>query len=161
MRQQQRLQPAVAFDPLNEHFLATWHADGIPTDTAEPPGFIVADGEFEIFGKRIASDGQKIKNTFRISQMGPDEDAAFDAIRSGLTCGGNELGCLVVWDGNDNTLPMVLEELEIFGRFNNLQDDPAPTPSPTPGPTMTPSPTPTVVPDPGHKFNLYLPAVIR
>ena len=48
--------------------------------------------------------------------MGPDGDPSYDAEHPELAyrAQGNEV--LVIWKGDDNTPPLVLNELEIFGQ---------------------------------------------
>jgi hypothetical protein len=97
--------PAVAYNSANNEYLAVWSGDD------------ATDDEFEIFGQRVnAATGAEVgANDFRLSDMGPDGNVAYQAhIPAVASNGRNE--DLVVWQGDDDTAPLVDEELEIFGQ---------------------------------------------
>jgi uncharacterized repeat protein (TIGR01451 family) len=104
---------AVAYNSTNNEYLVVWTAD-------DNTGSLV-DGEWEIFGQRIdAATGAEVgTNDFRISDMGPDGDANYDAnaVYAAYNSTNNEY--LVVWSGDDNTAPQVDNEFEIFGQRLN------------------------------------------
>ena len=55
-------------------------------------------------------------NDFRISDMGPDGNAAFDGFTPAVAYNSTNNEYLVVWQGDDNTSPLVDNENEIFGQ---------------------------------------------
>jgi hypothetical protein len=119
--------PAVAYNGVNNEYLVAWQG-------ADNSGNLVA-GEYEIFGQRLdaATGAQLGANDFRLSDMGPDGNADFDASAPAVAYNGAANEYLVVWQGDDNTGNLVNDEYEIFGqRF-------APPPPPSPSP---PSPPP-------------------
>jgi len=101
--------PAVAYNSTEDEYLVVWSGD-------DGTGGLV-DEEYEIFGQRVsAATGAEIGADFRLSDMGPDGDANYDAGVPAVAynSAGNEY--LVVWNGDDDTGPLVDEELEIFGQ---------------------------------------------
>jgi len=100
--------PAVAFDPLSGEFLVVWRGD-------DNTGGLV-EGEFEVFGQRVGSDGSLVGSRVRVSAMGPDGDPAFDAFFPAVAFDPLSGEFLVVWDGDDNTGGLVDNESEIFGQ---------------------------------------------
>ncbi|MCK6617497.1 MAG: hypothetical protein L6Q51_07610 [Cyclobacteriaceae bacterium] len=90
-------------------FLVVWSGDD---DTAP-----LIDNEFEIYGQLItASSGALSGTNFRISDMGPDGSASFNALTPAITFNSTQNEFLVVWRGDDNTAPLVDNENEIFGQ---------------------------------------------
>jgi hypothetical protein len=100
--------PAVAYNGTNNEYLVAWFGD-------DNTGLLV-NGKFAIFGQRLnAATGAEVgANDFRISHMGPDGDKAFDAFDPAVTYNGAANEYLVAWDGDDNTAPLVDNEVEIF-----------------------------------------------
>jgi len=98
--------PAIAYNSANNEYLVAWAGDD------------VVDEEFEIFGQRIdAVTGAEIgANDFRISDMGPDGDVNFGASDSAIAYNSLDNEYLVVWEGGDDTAPLVDNEVEIFGQ---------------------------------------------
>src|SRR3972149_5105311 len=103
-------EPAVAYNSTNNEYLVVWWGD----DNTAP----LVDGEFEIFGQRIAgATGAELGgNDVRISDMGPDGDTSFDVGEPAVAYNSTNNEYLVVWEGDDNAAPLVDEEVEIFGR---------------------------------------------
>ena len=100
--------PAVAYNSTDNQYLVVWEAD-LST------GGMVND-EFEIYGHILAADGTKIgADDFRISFMGGNGDANYDAVRPAVTYNSSDNEYLVVWQGDDNLAPLVDNENEIFG----------------------------------------------
>ena len=102
--------PAIAYNSQNNEYLVVWRGDD---DTAP-----LVNNEFEIFGQRLnAATGAPIgANDFRLSDMGPDGDAFFEAFEPAIAYNGLDNEYLVVWAGDDNTPPLVDDEFEIFGQ---------------------------------------------
>ncbi len=102
--------PAVAWNATNNEYLVVWSGD-------DSTG-VTANGEFEIFGQRLAgATGAEVgTNDFRISDMGPDLDPLYDADEPAVAWNAAANEYLVVWSGDDNFFPLVNEEREIFGQ---------------------------------------------
>lgn len=102
--------PAVEYSPVTNEYTVIWRADDNPNDA------------FEIYGQRISAAGTEVgPNDFRISDMGaadadtgfgafPNPEIAYDSITDQF---------LVVWQGEDDTAPLVGGESEIFGQLIN------------------------------------------
>ena len=102
--------PDVAYNEANEEYLVVWHGD----DNTAP----LVDNETEIFGQRIngATGAEVGTNDFRISDMGTDGDVAFESSSPKVDYNATNNEYLVVWHGDDNTAPLVVNENEIFGQ---------------------------------------------
>jgi hypothetical protein len=59
--------PAVAYDPYNNQYLVVWQDDEMGA------------GEFEIWGRRLNASAWLIGFDTRLSDMGPDGNASYDA----------------------------------------------------------------------------------
>ncbi|MBI4748121.1 MAG: hypothetical protein HY774_06500 [Acidobacteria bacterium] len=104
---------AVAYNSTNNEYLVVWSGE----DNTSP----LVDGEGEIFGQRVsAATGAEIGvNDFRISDMGPNGNANFDAFTPSVAYNSTNNEYLVTWQGDDDTAPLVDEEFEIFGQRLN------------------------------------------
>jgi hypothetical protein len=104
--------PAVAYNSTDNEYVVVWAGDD---DT--PP----VDGEDEIYGQRLdAATGDEIgDNDFRLSDMGPDGDTDFGAYRPAVAYNSTDNQYLVVWEGIDNTTPLMEEESEVYGQRLN------------------------------------------
>ncbi|MBI5167929.1 MAG: T9SS type A sorting domain-containing protein [Candidatus Eisenbacteria bacterium] len=102
--------PAVAWNATNNEYLVVWSGD-------DSTG-VTANGEFEIFGQRLAgATGAEVgTNDFRISDMGPNFDPLYDAENPAVVWNSVNNEYLVVWEGDDNTFPLVNGESEIFAQ---------------------------------------------
>ncbi len=101
--------PKVTYNSTNNQYLVVWQGD----DNAVG----LADEENEIFGQLIdANTGVEIGTDFRISDMGPDGDASYNAYEPNLAYNPNANEYLVVWEGDDNTGTLIEDEIEIFGQ---------------------------------------------
>lgn len=119
--------PAAAYDATANQYLVVWGAD-------DNRGDLVLYEE-EIFGQALLADGTETgENDFRLSDMGPDGDAAYLAERSAVACG-SAGQCLIVWSGDDDTIPMVDDEYEIFGQLYASGTGAPPPPPPPPSST--------------------------
>ncbi|MGB5260005.1 MAG: JDVT-CTERM domain-containing protein, partial [Gammaproteobacteria bacterium] len=105
--------PAVAWNATDDEYLVVWRGD-------DDTGTLV-DNEFEIFGQRItATTGAEAGiNDFRITDMGPQGNVSFTADNPAVTWNAAANEYLVVWEGDDDTGPLVDDEFEIFGRRLN------------------------------------------
>ena len=100
------LTPAVAWNASANEYLVVWSGDD---DTG-----VLDDNGFEIFGQRLNGAGGEVgDNDFRLSDMGPDVDASFDANSPAVAWNASANEYLVVWSGNDK----VLDGFEIFGQL--------------------------------------------
>jgi hypothetical protein len=95
--------PAIAYNSFSNEYLVVWSGDD------------QTDGEFEIFGQRIAADGTEIGADFRVSDMGPDGSTFYDAYAPDVAHNGMSNQYLVVWEGDDDVLSSN-DEFEIFGQ---------------------------------------------
>ena len=101
--------PAVAYNSTANQYLVVWYGD----DNTAP----LVDSEYEIFGQRVdGATGAEIGTDFRLSDMGPHGNGAYDAYIPAVAYNSTEDEYLVVWYGDDNTAPLVDGECEIFGQ---------------------------------------------
>jgi hypothetical protein len=100
--------PAVAANPAANEFLVVWDGDD--------DGGGLVDGEFEIFGQRVAFGAEVGQNDFRISDMGPTGNPSFDGVTPDVAFNSTATEFLVVWSGDDDNLPLVDGEFEIFAQ---------------------------------------------
>ena len=71
----------------------------------------------KIFGQHLDTDGSEIgDDDFRVSAMGPDGNASYDAERASLAISTATGSPLVVWRGDDSA-PLVDDELEIWANL--------------------------------------------
>jgi len=95
---------AVAYNPQANQYLVVWRGSNTTPD------------EFEIWGRFVDAAGNPLGGNFRISDLGPDGDVNYGAAHPAVAYNGQANEYLVVWSGDDNTLPLVDNELEIFGQ---------------------------------------------
>jgi hypothetical protein len=102
--------PAVAHDPAGDQYLVVWEG--------EDNVLSLVNGEFEIFGQRVAGPtGAEIgANDFRVSDMGPDGDPFYDAQAPSVLFSDRTREFVVVWQGDDDTGLRVDGESEIFAQ---------------------------------------------
>jgi hypothetical protein len=97
--------PAIAFNQQANDYLVVWYGDDAIND------------ELEIYGQRLSAEGAEIgANDFRVSDMGPNGDIAFEGHRPAIAYNQQANEYLVVWDGDDNTPPLADNEVEIHGQ---------------------------------------------
>lgn len=102
--------PDIAYNATNDEFFVVWYGD----DDTTP----LVDGENEIFGQRVnASTGAPVGGRIRISAMGPDGDTSYFAFNPAVAWNSVNNTYLVVWQGDDNTPPLVDNENEIHGKI--------------------------------------------
>jgi hypothetical protein len=102
----------AAYNSEQGQYLVVWFGDDIT-------GALV-DEEYEIYGQRLnAATGAEIGGDIRLSDMGPDGSAAYMAVAATVAYNQTQDEYLVVWYGDDNTSPLVDDEMEIFGQRVN------------------------------------------
>ncbi len=97
--------PAVAWNAFDGSYLVAWEA---PT--------VEGIEEYEIFAQALNAIGGLDGPALRLSFMGPAEDLNYAGLRPAVAANGALGDFLVAWEGDDDTLPLVDGELEIFGR---------------------------------------------
>lgn len=97
---------AVAWNSSDNQYLVVWSADSLGTDN-----------ENEIFAQRLSSTGGKILGEIRVSDMGPDSDANYDASNPDVAYSAATNQYLAVWRGDDNVNGLVEGEVEVFGQL--------------------------------------------
>ena len=100
--------PDVAYNATDNTYLVVWAGDGLATDN-----------ENEIFGQRVGATGTELGSDFQISTMGPNGDQNYVAYNVAVAWNSVDNQYLVVWNGTDDTAPLVQFEHEIFGRRIN------------------------------------------
>lgn len=102
------LSPSVSFSPSDGRYLVSWWGNDNASGLAE----------YEIFGQALTAGGAEINpDDFRLSDMGPDDDANFSALRPAVACQIAAAQCLVVWHGDDERPSLIDNETEIFGQL--------------------------------------------
>ncbi len=101
-------EPDVAFNTTNNEYLVVWEG------TDQRAG--LAPGEAEIYGQRVAAGSGELlgEKAFRISFLGPDGTASFDARNPVVTYNPTQNEYLVAWSGDDDSGALVEGEFEIF-----------------------------------------------
>ncbi|MCP5100311.1 MAG: hypothetical protein GY943_32570, partial [Chloroflexi bacterium] len=100
---------AVTYNNTNNEYLVVWQGD----DTTDNAVEIYAQ---RIYGNRATGD-EVGNNDFRISDMGStDSSTAFRGERPAVAYNSSSNQYLVVWQGDDDTSPLVDDEYEIFGQ---------------------------------------------
>ncbi len=106
------IEPAVAWNSTADEFVVTFTGDEDNTDS----GVIISD-TFEIYAQRVAVDGSLAGSALRVSDMGAvDTSGSYDANFSDIAFNSTANEFLVVWQGDDNTAPLVNNETEVFGQ---------------------------------------------
>ncbi len=100
--------PAVACNPENNEYLVVWAQDTNAGD--------LVDEEFEIWGQLLDGFLFPILDSFRISKMGPDGSALYDAERPAVVFNPHAGEYLVVWAGDDDADGLVNDEFEIWAQ---------------------------------------------
>ncbi len=100
--------PAIAWNATNNQYLVVWHGD----DNTSP----LVDNENEVFGQLLTNTGGLSGSRIRISTMGPNGNTGYSGVNADVAYNGDDNEYLVVWQGDDNTAPLVDNEIEIFGQ---------------------------------------------
>jgi hypothetical protein len=94
--------PALDYNPATDTYLAVWEGDGLG-----------ADGEIEISGQLLDTEGAELGSDFRISHTGRDGDTTRDGFLPSVAANASSGEYLVTWHGDgldwDN-------HFEIFGQ---------------------------------------------
>jgi hypothetical protein len=99
--------PNATYNSKTGQFLVVWHGD-IGTGASD---------EFEIWAQRLDAAGNEVGGSdFQVSDMGPDGNADYDAFTAKVAVDPTTGEYFVVWQGDDNTAPLVNDEYEIFGQ---------------------------------------------
>jgi Secretion system C-terminal sorting domain len=102
--------PSIAYNKINNNFLVAWYGDDAAGGTV--------DNENEIYGQLISNLGAETgTNDFRISDMGPDGNANYDALNPSVSFDPFLNEYFVNWQGDDNTSGLIDNEVEIFGQI--------------------------------------------
>jgi len=98
--------PDVAYNSASNEYLVVWSGDHY------------ADGDFEIFGRRVDADtGTLLGMQVRVSVMGPVVDPDYDARSPAVAYNSTDNEYLVVWEGDDNDDSLADDEFEIWGQL--------------------------------------------
>lgn len=98
--------PDIAYNSHANEYLVVWSADHF------------ADGDCEIFGQRLnASTGALVGSMVRLSVMGSGVDPDYDAYRPAVAYNSQDNEYLIVWEGDDDTAPLLNDEYEIWGQL--------------------------------------------
>ena len=98
---------SVTWNSADNQYLVTWCGEG--------SGVV---NEFDVFGKILNNDGTATGTgaEFRISNMGPDGNTNFRAFAPQTAYSTFDNEFLVIWSGDDDMMPLVDGEFEIFGQ---------------------------------------------
>jgi hypothetical protein len=108
------IEPAVVWSGIQQEFVVTYTGD---EDTTDVPPSIVND-TFEIYAQRVSTAGAPVGSPLRVSDMGgSDTNGSFDANFSDVAWNSDLDQFLVVWQGDDDTFPLVNNETEIHGQL--------------------------------------------
>ena len=100
---------SVAYDPINDRYLVAW--------TGNPDIGPMAPNENEVFAQLVGSDGSLLAPAdLRISNVGPDGNASFVAVRPSIAFNKFTGQYLLDWSGTNDTEGGVLDESEIWGQ---------------------------------------------
>ncbi|MBI3250187.1 MAG: DUF4215 domain-containing protein [Deltaproteobacteria bacterium] len=108
--------PKVAYNSTDNEYLVVWWGDDNTTFGTVP----LADNENEIFGQRLnAATGAEIgTNDFRISTLGPDGNANYDAGPVDVVYDSLANRYLVVWAGvRPESFPPSSFSVEVYGQL--------------------------------------------
>jgi hypothetical protein len=102
--------PTIDYAPPVDEYLVCWQGDDDSGD--------LVDGEDEIFCQRLAAaSGTEVgANDDRVSAMGPDGEASYDATRPWVSYSALADRYWVVWYADDDVGGVVDGELELFGQ---------------------------------------------
>ncbi|HEX7046269.1 MAG TPA: hypothetical protein VF275_01680 [Gammaproteobacteria bacterium] len=125
------LTPAIAAAPEHHRALIVWSADDAGAVAGNDDDKLhVVDDEFEIFGRFVNTSTLDVESAVgRISVMGNDLESEkasrqdFDATNPSVAWNPVAEEFLIVWQGDDDTAPLVDDEFEIFGQRMNIDGE--------------------------------------
>ncbi len=100
---------AVAHNSVDDEFLVVW--------TSDDDSGTLADDEYEVWGQLLDADGNAVGEGFRISNMGDDGDADYDASALDVVYNSADNQYLVAWRGDTNTGGLADNEYEVWGQL--------------------------------------------
>jgi Ca2+-binding RTX toxin-like protein len=104
--------PAVAYNSVNNEFVVVFAGDNATDATTA-----TTIDTFEIYAQRVSSTGALVGGQLRVSDLGAlDTNGNFDALVPEIAYNSASNEFLVVWHGDDDTAPLINNELEIFGQ---------------------------------------------
>ncbi|MEW6581243.1 MAG: hypothetical protein AB1416_00595 [Actinomycetota bacterium] len=118
---------SAAFNVTAGEYLVAWSGD----DGTAP----LVDNEQEVFVQRLAQDGTPVGGDTRLSIMGPDGNADFDALSAAAASSTREAAYVVAWQGDDVGGLLGNNEIEVYAR--RLAAVPAAPPPPPEAPAVT------------------------
>ncbi|MEM6701666.1 MAG: hypothetical protein AAF690_03120 [Acidobacteriota bacterium] len=99
----------VRFSPQSDEYFVIWMGE----DNRE----LLTEGEFEVFGQRLAADGTAVGlDDVRLSSLGPAGDSRFDAFSIDLVHNSARDEFFTVYSGDDDTGALVDDEVEIYSQ---------------------------------------------
>jgi hypothetical protein len=99
--------PDVAYNSREQEYFVVWGA--------EDSNLGLVENEFEIVGQRInALNGAFLGPPIRLSEMGPEGNADYDARDPAVTYNSQLNEYLVVWEGDDDAPGLAESEFEIY-----------------------------------------------
>ena len=112
--------PQVVYNPTQNEYFVVWRGD----DNTDFGNGALVNNEFEIWGQRVnAATGAEIGTDLRLSDLGPDGNADFDAFDPQVVYNPTQNEYFLVWAGDDNTDfgngALVAGEDEIWGQRVN------------------------------------------
>ncbi|HVF97949.1 MAG TPA: T9SS type A sorting domain-containing protein, partial [Flavisolibacter sp.] len=100
--------PDVDWSATDNQYLVVWRAD----DNTAP----LVDNEYEIFAQRVSNTGVLTGSRIQVSAMGTAGNTSFAPSAPAVTWNANNNEFMTVWQSDDNTLPQIDNEFEIFGQ---------------------------------------------
>ncbi len=106
------IDPDVAWNSTNNEYVVVMAGDDAPD------GGGIITSTFEIYAQRVSPAGGLIGSLTEISDMGSnDANGSYDAGEPAIAYNAARNEFLVVWEGDDDTAPLVNGETEIFGQL--------------------------------------------
>ncbi|MDQ1349464.1 MAG: large repetitive protein, partial [Acidobacteriota bacterium] len=103
------LNPAVAYNNIDNNYLVVWEGDDTPGDLVE--------GEMEIFGQIVGATGSQVGySDVRISHTGPDGNTAYRARNPAVAFNTVYNQFLVAWEADNPEAGLADNEFEIWGQ---------------------------------------------
>jgi hypothetical protein len=99
--------PDVVYNSDTNEYLVVWSADHY------------ADGDYEIWARRVGADGTLLGSMARVSVMGPGVDPNYDAMDPAVAYNSGDNQYLVVWEGDHDAGTLANNEYEIWARRLN------------------------------------------